>query len=96
MSTHNISWSNKKINNLILPHIWIYACAYYNFLHTRAHLSKPNDVVSLRIVKILIIKYGIYANIFAENVNSICKSYSHFFNKNSCELDFVFTRTVDH
>ena len=33
-----------------------------------------------------------YADIFAEkNVSS--KSYSHFSNKNTCELDIVFTRT---
>ena len=25
----------------------------------------------------------------------ICKSYSHFFSKNACELDIVFTRTVN-
>ena len=25
----------------------------------------------------------------------ICKSYSHFFSKNTCELDIVLTRTVD-
>ena len=43
-------------------------------------------------------KYGIYAIIFAEkNMSSfcICKSYSHFFNKNICELDIVLTRTVN-
>ena len=33
----------------------------------RAHLLKPNDVVSFHVVKTLIIKYGIYTNIFAEN-----------------------------
>ena len=51
----------------------------------------------VRIVKTLIIKYGIYANIFAEkkNVSSICKSYSHFFSKNTCELDIVLTRTIN-
>ena len=46
----------------------------------------------------LIIKFGIYANIFAEkNVSSfcICKSYSHFFSKNTCELDIVLPRTVN-
>ena len=32
-----------------------------------AHLFKTNDVVSERIIKTLIIKYGIYAYIFAEN-----------------------------
>ena len=34
----------------------------------RAQLFKTNDVVSLCIVKTLIIKYGIYANIFAEKM----------------------------
>ena len=51
-----------------------------------------------RIVKTLIIRYGIYANIFAEkNVSSccICKSYSYFFSKNTCELDIILTRTVN-
>ena len=47
----------------------------------------------------LIVKYSIYANIFAEkNVSSfcICKSYSHFFfSKSSCESDILLTRTVN-
>ena len=46
----------------------------------------------------LIVKYGIYANIFAEkNVSSfcICKSYSHFFSQNTCELEILLTRTVN-
>ena len=32
-----------------------------------------------------------------KNVSSfcICKSYSHFFSKNTCELDIVLTRTVN-
>ena len=50
------------------------------------------------LVKILLIKYGINSNIFDEkNVISfcICKSYSHFFSKNTCELDIVLTRTVN-
>ena len=50
------------------------------------------------IVKTLIINYGIYANIFAEkNVSRfcICKSYSHFFSKNTCELNILLTRTVN-
>ena len=34
----------------------------------RAQLFKTNDVVSQRIVKTLIIKYGIYPNIFAEKM----------------------------
>ena len=58
-----------------------------------AQLFKTNAVISYHIVKSFIIKYGIYANIFAEKC--ICKSYSHFFNKNICELDIVLTRTVN-
>ena len=41
----------------------------------------------------MITKYGIYANTFAEKKN--VKSYSHFFSKNTCELDIVLTRTVN-
>ena len=37
-------------------------------MKTRAQLSKTNNVVSLRIVKFFIIKYGIYANILAEKM----------------------------
>ena len=33
-----------------------------------AQLVKTYDIVSLRIVKTLIIKYGIYANILAEKI----------------------------
>ena len=46
-----------------------------------APLFKANNAELCR----LTIKYGIYANIFAEkNVSSICRSYSHFFSKNTC------------
>ena len=38
---------------------------------TRAQLFKTNDIVSYRIVKTLIIKYGIYTKIFVEKKN--CK-----------------------
>ena len=34
-------------------------------IKSRAQLFKTNDVVSERIVKTLIIRYGIYANIFS-------------------------------
>ena len=50
-------------------------------LYSWAQLFKTNDVVSQHIVKTLIIKYGIYDNIFAE--------------KNTCELDIVPTITVN-
>ena len=62
------------------------------YRQTWAQLFKSNDVV-----KTLIIKYGIYANIFAEkNMSSfcICKSCSHFFSKITCELSIVLSRTV--
>ena len=53
--------------------------------------------MSLDIVKTLIIKYGIHANIFAEYVGSFCKNYSHFFSKYTCELNIVhvLTRTLN-
>ena len=35
---------------------------------SRAQLFETNDAVSSHIVKTLIIKYGIYANIFAEKM----------------------------
>ena len=50
------------------------------------------------VVKTLIIKYGIYTNIFVEkNVNSfcICKSYSHFFSAKIPVNEIVLTRTVN-
>ena len=49
-------------------------------------------------LKLLFVKYGIYAIIVLKNVSSfcICKSYSHiFFSKNICELDIVLTRIVN-
>ena len=51
-----------------------YGGFYINIVIYRAQLFKTNDVVSQRIVKVLIIKYDIYANIFAEkkNVSSFC------------------------
>ena len=42
----------------------------------------------------LIIKYRIYDNIFAEKKKSFAKA-THFFSKNTCELDIVLTRTVN-
>ena len=70
----------------------------YFIIFSRAQLFKTNTVVSQRIINTFIIKYSIYTNIFAEkNVSSfcICKSYSHFFSKNTCELEFLITRTVN-
>ena len=43
------------------------------------------------VIGALRVKYSIFANIFAEKM---CKSYPHFFSKNTCELDIVLTRTV--
>ena len=50
-----------------------------------AQLVKTNDVFNERIVKFLIIKYGLYVNIFADKI----------FQQNTCELDMVLTSTVD-
>ena len=59
---------------------------------TWVQLFKTNDVVSSRIVKSLIAKYGIYARIDCwKNVSS----FSYFFSKNTCELDIVLTRTFN-
>ena len=33
--------------------------------------------------------------IFLKNLSSFCKSYSHFFSKNTCELDIDLTRLVN-
>ena len=67
-------------------------------LNNWAQFFKTNDIFNLRIIKTLIIKYGLYANILAEkNVSSFCKCkyYSHFFSKNTFEFDTVLTRTVN-
>ena len=49
-----------------------------------AQLFKTNDVVSYHIVKTLIIKYGIYPNIFVEkNVSSFCIIFSAKISVNS-------------
>ena len=61
-------------------------------------MSSAVDVIGALRVKTLIIKYCIYADIFAEKNESsfcICKSYSHFFSKNTCELNIILTRTVN-
>ena len=44
-------------------------CLLFSIFHLFwAQLFKTNDVISKRIVKTLIIKYGLYTNIFAENM----------------------------
>ena len=58
----------------------VYKVNILNLIKTRAQLFKTDDVVSC-IVKILIIEYGIYANIF--------------FSKNTRELDIILTRKVN-
>ena len=70
-------------------------------MESLAELFKTYDVFNELIGETLIIKYGIYANIFAgKNVSSlcicVCKSYSHFFfTKNTSELEIVLTKTVN-
>ena len=54
-------------------------------------MFKTNNVVSKRIVKTLIIKYGIYASILAEKMQKLLT----FFSKNTCELDILLTRTIN-
>ena len=43
----------------------------------------------------MIIKYGIYATIFAEKMWVAFAKLLTFFQKNTCELDIVLTRTVN-
>ena len=56
-------------------------------IQTRAQLFKTNNVISSRILKTLIIKYGIDANIFAEKM-WVAFAF-HFSAKNTSELDIV-------
>ena len=65
-------------------------------LNIRAQLFKTKYAISLCIVKTLIIKYGKYANIFAEKMwVAFAKATRIFFSKNICELNIVLTRTVN-
>ena len=50
---------------MIILNKWLIKSIQKNF---RAQWLKTNKVVNQRIVKTLIIKYGIYANILAENI----------------------------
>ena len=80
---------------------------YFFFFHfsnkgSQLKLLKRTTIISLRLLVVLKIRAQLfktkYANIFAEkNVSSFCirKSYSHFFSKNTCELDIVLTRAVN-
>ena len=88
-------WRNKKNYPRIInkyPSLTIPMLNSTHNIFSWAQLFKTNDVVSQCIVNTLIIKYGMYGNIFAKkNVSS----YSHFFSKNTSELDTVLTRTVN-
>ena len=67
-------------------------------IKSRAQLFKTNDVVSERIVKTLIIRYGIYANIFAEKMwvaFAFAKATHIFSAKIPVSLVLYFTRTVN-
>ena len=58
--------------------------------------SKHYEVVSYRDVKISILKYGIYIDIFCcKNVSSFCKSYSHFCSKNNNVFENTLATTVN-
>ena len=57
-------------------------------------MLKTNDVVSKRIAKTLIIKYGIYANIFAEKLWVAFARATYIFSAKDCELDTVLTRKI--
>ena len=68
---------------------------YPAFLNNLGPAFQTNEVFSYRIVKILIIKCGIYANTFAEKMLVAFAFKSHFFfSKNNCELDTALTRAV--
>ena len=54
---------------------------YHFYKKIWAQLFKTNDVVSLRIVKTLIIKYGKYANIFAEKMWVAFAKATHIFSE---------------
>ena len=63
-----------------------------------AQLFKTNNFVSWRTVKIMIITYGRYANIFADKMwvaFAFTKATHIFFSKNICEWDIVFNRAVN-
>ena len=62
-------WNDYSIINGTIKH------QYHN---TRTLLFKTNDVISYRIVKIFIIKYGIYANMFAEKMGVFAKATNIF------------------
>ena len=64
MSTHNICFSSWGASNEYPQYMF----TLRNKKNIRAQLFKTNKVVSEHIVKTLIIKYGIYTNIFAEKM----------------------------
>ena len=64
---------------------------------TRTQLFKTSVVVSKRIIKTLVIKYAIYANMFAEkNVSSfcICKSLSSSFAYAKAWVAFAYAKAT--
>ena len=79
----------------LFPKLWRKGCFHFR-IWTRTQLFKTNNVISKHIVKTLIIKYGIYANIFDEKCEWLLylQKLLPFDSKNTCELDIVLTRTV--
>ena len=61
-------------------------------IRARVQLFKTNDDITKGIIKT--IKYGIYANIFADKM-WVAKATHVFSAKNTRELDIVLTRTVN-
>ena len=76
------SGAEKYQNMLIDTFIFLVPKAKLDFGPILGPLFKTNGVVSLRIVKTLIIRYGIYVNIFAEKKMWFAKATHNFFSKN--------------
>ena len=64
---HNVLVTEVNMTNTAIFFLQIFSTVR-SFLKTRAQLFNTNDVVSQCIIKIFIIKYGIYTNIFAEKM----------------------------
>ena len=59
----------KKLTKLINLEITTISCIFFLINNMiMAQLFKTNDVISKCIIKTLVIKYGIYANMFAEKM----------------------------
>ena len=68
----DVNFNESLINDVVSfeqlgPEVQTYREHFY-LMTARAQLFKTNDIVSEHIVKTLIIKYGIHANIFAEKM----------------------------